>query len=113
MKYLYKYPQSEYPYQKLMQENIFRDREVPEYELLDTDIFDENRYWDIVIEVATPATINNSTPKILTTMRKRIFACGLPISVPKVPHYTSSHKLVSGIHGPGVVLMHKIHSNHA
>ena len=52
MKYLYKYPQAEYPYKRLLAESLNRNREVPEFELLDTDVFDENRYWDIVIEYA-------------------------------------------------------------
>jgi hypothetical protein len=52
MKYLYKYPQSEYPYKRLTQESLNRDREVREFEILDTDAFDEDRYWDIVIEYA-------------------------------------------------------------
>src|SRR5271155_165086 len=52
MKYLYKYPQAEYPYKRLTQESLNRSREVREFELLDTDVFDEDRYWDIVIEYA-------------------------------------------------------------
>ena len=52
MKYLYKYPQAEYPYKRLLDESLNRNREVREFELLDTDVFDENRYWDIVIEYA-------------------------------------------------------------
>ena len=52
MKYLYKYPQSEYPYADLVQENQRRGFEDPEYELLDTGIFDEDKYFDIFIEYA-------------------------------------------------------------
>ncbi|MFK8184858.1 MAG: glucosidase [Phormidesmis sp.] len=52
MKYLYKYPQSAYPYQQLVEENQRRGYEDPEYELLDTGIFEENRYFDIFIEYA-------------------------------------------------------------
>jgi hypothetical protein len=62
MKYLYKYPQTEYPYKKLMDENLMRNREVPEYEILDTDVFEENRYWDIVIEVLLPLALHPTTP---------------------------------------------------
>ncbi len=51
MKYLYKYPQAEYPYGKLIQENRGRGRG-PEYELLDTGVFDENRYFDVFVEYA-------------------------------------------------------------
>lgn len=52
MKYLYKYPQSAYPYAQLVEENQRRDRYTFEYELLDTGIFDDNRYFDIFIEYA-------------------------------------------------------------
>ncbi len=52
MKYLYKYPQAEYPYCDLVEENKRRDKSQPEYELLDTGIFDENRYFDVSIEYA-------------------------------------------------------------
>ena len=52
MKYLYKYPQSEYPYANLVQENQRRGFNDPEYELLDTGIFDKDKYFDIFIEYA-------------------------------------------------------------
>lgn len=53
MKYLYKYPQAEYPYVKLIEENRARqNRGLPEYELLDTGIFDEDRYFDVFVEYA-------------------------------------------------------------
>jgi hypothetical protein len=52
MKYLYKYPQSEYPYNDLIQTNQQRGRGDFEYELLDTGIFDSNRYFDIFVEYA-------------------------------------------------------------
>lgn len=51
MKYLYKYPQKSFPYEELVTENVNRSREVSEYEITDTGIFDENRYWDIFVEV--------------------------------------------------------------
>ncbi len=52
MKYLYKYPQGEYPYWNLVETNRRRSREEMEYELLDTGIFDENRYFDVFVEYA-------------------------------------------------------------
>jgi hypothetical protein len=52
MKYLYKYPQSPYPYGPLRDENRRRTRRDPEYELVDTGIFDQGRYFDIVVEYA-------------------------------------------------------------
>ncbi|KAJ3487448.1 hypothetical protein NLI96_g3527 [Meripilus lineatus] len=52
MKYLYKYPQKAYPYEQLVRENVNRSRDVVEYELLDTGILDEERYWDVFVEYA-------------------------------------------------------------
>lgn len=52
MKTLYKYPQAAFPYERLVQENRRRTREQPEYELIDTGIFDEDKYFDIFIEYA-------------------------------------------------------------
>jgi len=52
MKFLYKYPQSEFPYQKLIEENASRSLIEEEYELLDTKVFDEDNYFDIYIEYA-------------------------------------------------------------
>ncbi|MEA5462959.1 MGH1-like glycoside hydrolase domain-containing protein [Leptothoe sp. PORK10 BA2] len=59
MKALYKYPQAAYPYGELVTENQRRDRNALEYELLDTGIFDENRYFDVWVEYAkaTPEDI--------------------------------------------------------
>jgi hypothetical protein len=52
MKMLYKYPQAAYPYLDLINENARRSRKAMEYELLDTGIFNDNRYFDIFIEYA-------------------------------------------------------------
>ena len=52
MKYLYKYPQREYPYRDLVETNKRRSREEMEYELLDTGIFDDDRYFDVFVEYA-------------------------------------------------------------
>lgn len=52
MKYLYKYPQTEYPYRDLVETNKGRSKEEFEYELLDTGIFDEDRYFDVFVEYA-------------------------------------------------------------
>ena len=52
MKYLYKYPQREYPYRDLIETNRGRSREDFEYELLDTGAFDDNRYFDVFVEYA-------------------------------------------------------------
>jgi hypothetical protein len=52
MKYLYKYPQAAFPYTQLVEENRRRGRHEPEYELIDTGVFDENRYFDVCVEYA-------------------------------------------------------------
>ena len=71
MKILYKYPQSQFPYSQLVEENRRHSREDPEFELMDTCIFDEDRYFDVFVEYAKCApedilvriTINNHGPE--------------------------------------------------
>ncbi len=52
MKYLYKYPQAAFPYGWLVEENRRRGRGAPEFELIDTGVFDEDRYFDVFVEYA-------------------------------------------------------------
>src|ERR1700722_16860837 len=52
MKYVYKYPQGEYPYRWLVEENGRRGGTGPEFELLDTGLFDEDKYFDVFVEYA-------------------------------------------------------------
>ena len=52
MRGLYKYPQARFPYEQLVGENGRRSRDQPEYELVDTGIFNESRYFDVFFEVA-------------------------------------------------------------
>ena len=52
MRMLYKYPQAEFPYRWLLEENQKRGRSMPEFELLDTGVFAENRYFDVFLEYA-------------------------------------------------------------
>jgi hypothetical protein len=52
MKALYKYPQAEFPYDRLVAENHARGRDLPEFEITDTGIFDESRYFDLFAEYA-------------------------------------------------------------
>ncbi|KAG8928473.1 hypothetical protein FRC02_006869 [Tulasnella sp. 418] len=52
MKYLYKYPQRRFPYEELVTENNQRSRDVTEFEIMDTNSFDEDRYWDVFVEYA-------------------------------------------------------------
>ena len=71
MKYLYKYPQNEFPYRDLVETNHLRTREEMEYELLDTGTFDEDRYFDVFVEYAkegpeellTRITVHNRGPE--------------------------------------------------
>ncbi len=55
MKYLYKYPQAAFPYNDLVETNRRRGKHDPEYELLDTGVFAENRYFDVFVEYAKGA----------------------------------------------------------
>ena len=59
MKMLYKYPQNEFPYRDLVETNRRRGRTEAEYELIDTGVFDEDRYFDVFVEYAkeTPTDI--------------------------------------------------------
>ncbi len=59
MKWLYKYPQGAFPYDRLVAENRRRGRAEPEFELIDTGVFDGNRYFDVFVEYAkaTPEDI--------------------------------------------------------
>ena len=52
LKYLYKYPQAAYPYEQLVKVNHDRNRSEPEYELVDTGVFDQDRYFDVFVEYA-------------------------------------------------------------
>ena len=71
MKGLYKYPQQEFPYQNLKTENQRRGKSDPEYELEDTGVFSENRYYDVQVEYAKASpddilirvTISNRGPE--------------------------------------------------
>ena len=54
-RWLYKYPQRPFPYSDLVTTNRSRSRDQPEYELIDTGIFDDDRYFDIVVEYAKAA----------------------------------------------------------
>jgi len=74
LKMLYKYPQQAFPYAQLREQNARRTRQEPEFELLDTGIFDENRYFDVFIEYAKAGpedvllqlTVHNRGPEMAT-----------------------------------------------
>src|SRR2546421_11137071 len=52
MKYLYKYPQRRFPYEDLVEQNTERGKNDREYNILDSGIFNDDKYWDIFIETA-------------------------------------------------------------
>src|SRR5262249_6842980 len=55
MKALYKYPQTAFPYDRLVAENKRRGKRDPEFELLDTGVLDQGRYFDVIVEYAKAA----------------------------------------------------------
>ncbi len=55
-KFLYKYPQSKFPYEKLHEENAKRNKSQAEYELIDTGVFDDDKYFDVFVEYAKADT---------------------------------------------------------
>ena len=71
---LYKYPQREFPYGRLVEENRRRGKDQPEFELLDTGIFDDDRYFDVFVEYAKAdaedilmlVTVHNRGPETAT-----------------------------------------------
>jgi len=74
MKGLYKYPQAEFPYMLLVEENARRGRQEAEFELVDTGLFDQNRYFDVFVEYAKASpndiliriTVRNHGPETAT-----------------------------------------------
>ena len=77
MKYLYKYPQREYPYRDLIETNRRRSREEFEYELLDTGVFDDDRYFDVFVEYAKEARRTSSSASRCTIAGRKRPGCGL------------------------------------
>ena len=86
MKYLYKYPQRAFPYEDLVKTNRRRSRLEMEYELLDTGVFDDDRYFDIFVEYAKDSpediliqiTVWNRARKPLRCMCCRRFGSAIP-----------------------------------
>jgi hypothetical protein len=68
MKFLYKYPQAEFPYRMLWEENRKRDKSQPEFELSDTGVFEDDRYFDVLVEYAK-AGVDDILIKISVTNR--------------------------------------------
>ena len=68
MRMLYKYPQAAFPYERLLEANRARGRDAPEFELVDTGIFDEDRYFDVTVEYAK-ADVDDWVMRISATNR--------------------------------------------
>jgi len=73
MKYLYKYPQAEFPYGQVIAENRQRGKLAPEFELVDTGVFEGDRYFDVVVEYAK-ADVEDILIKITVTNRGPVAA---------------------------------------
>jgi len=68
MRFLYKYPQAAFPYAQLVEENRRRGRQAPEFELIDTGVFDDDRYFDVEVEYAK-ADVDDVLVRIHVTNR--------------------------------------------
>jgi hypothetical protein len=104
MKFLYKYPQKAFPYWQLEQENKKRGFQAPEYELLETGIFDENKYFDVTVEYAKETdedilidirvsnrSSESATIHLLPTLWFRnIWSWGYEVDKPKLKIYEQS-----------------------
>ena len=73
MKYLYKYPQEAYPYSDLVETNRRRNRSEFEYELIDTGVFDDDRYFDVFVEYAkeSPDDLRFGFAFVTAVLRRR------------------------------------------
>ncbi len=90
LKCLYKYPQAEFPYSQLVNMNGMRGRDALEYELIDTGIFNEDRYFDIFIEYAKVDS-NDIVIRVSITNR----------GPDRAPLHVSYQRCGSGTRGPG------------
>ena len=62
LRYLYKYPQAEYPYAALVEENRRRSRQDPPFNLLDSGVFADSRYWDVEVDLRQGRSRGNPYP---------------------------------------------------
>jgi len=89
MKFLYKYPQEEFPYTRIIEENRNRIKAEREFELIDTGLFDNNKYFDVFVEYAK-ADVEDILVKITVANRGDENAAvhlllGIVLSVPGIP----------------------------
>lgn len=105
MKYLYKYPQKAFPYEQLIEENRKRNKYDPEYELIDTGVFHESRYFDIFIEYAkaTPEDIvikvevvNRGPQTAPFHLLPQITFRKNPLKIAKEPQLSVGHSFTNG-----------------
>ncbi len=119
LKYLYKYPQRAYPYDDIVRKNRARSRSEFEYELLDTGVFDDNRYFDVFVEYAKESpediliqiTVCNRGPEaaslhVLPTLWFRnTWSWGTPIERPTL------RQLVANAQGGTIEATHPVLGN--
>ncbi|MFM1841620.1 MAG: hypothetical protein RLZZ490_351 [Cyanobacteriota bacterium] len=114
LKYLYKYPQAAYPYSDLVQTNAQRNREQSEYELIDTGIFDGDRYFDVLVEYAK-ASPEDILIEIKATNRGTEAA---PLYLLPTLWFRNTWSWSEGVAKPSLTLQHQdgkpvIHAHHS
>jgi hypothetical protein len=122
MKCLYKYPQRAFPYTQLVEENRRRTKHDPEYELLDTGIFDDDKYFDIFVEYAKAApddiliqitVINRGTETatldlLPTIWFRNTWSWGYDLPRPKLGVYTPHVRTAESEHEAIICAEHSI-----
>ena len=112
MKYLYKYPQAAFPYDRPDRGQSAAHREEPEYELLDTGVFDEDRYFDVFVEYAKAApediliriTVVNRGPEaaildvLPTIWFRNTWSWGLERAWPNLELQTEDPRIIRATH---------------
>jgi hypothetical protein len=103
MEFLYQYPQAEFPYDKLKHENATRSRQEPEYELLDTGLFDNDRYFDVKVTYAREGAEQDLFIRIDVTNRASRAANITVLPMLWFSHlaHGKSHTPIIGAQGPG------------
>ncbi len=86
LKMLYKYPQRAFPYAELVEENRRRGKDQPEYELLDTGIFDDDRYFDVFVEYAK-ADVDDILMRVSGAQPRRPGCAASPAAAALVPQH--------------------------
>ncbi|MEP6753389.1 MAG: glucosidase, partial [Candidatus Dormiibacterota bacterium] len=118
MRWRYMYPQAEFPYEQLIAENARRSRNEPEYELLDTGVFERARYWEITADYAKAGpedilikvSVRNAAPEtaqidlVPTLWFRNTWAWGLDDRVPAIR--AESGGLVAEHHSFGSRTLH-------